>query len=465
MSRELSLIKNTAIFAVGNVGSKLLVLLLLPICTYFIDPSGVGVYDLLYSLLEVLKPVAVLAIPESLFRWLLDKDANRRGVFASWTPLFVVLLLAFTFLYVAVWSLLRFNDAALVYALIVSGVVYMSLQFATRGLHNNKLFAIQGIVYSIALCSASLLFVIPLGLDYRGMLLGILVGNLVSSVLMIVIQRKDFKFSFKDRNLAQSKEMLRYSALLLPNSLCWWLINGFSRVLVVGVLGLAANGVFAIAARFPTALTMLSNIFQQAWTEQAVGEFDATDRNEYFTKIFRLYSRIVLSIAIVLIPFTKLFIDLFLDSGYTEACNYIGLLYLSGVFNAFSSFFGTGYFCGKDTKGAASTTVVGALVSCGLSVALIFPFGLLGVVVGMLAGQMTMWMVRIRQSSSYFMIHIDWVQIVIGVVICLLFSGAVIFVSDQTAVALLFLGAVVAVLLSWDILKSAFRKCARFSRE
>ena len=90
MGRKEALIKNTAIFAIGNIGSRVLVILILPFCTYYIDPTGMGIYSLIYSLLEVLKPASVLGLPDALFRWLLDKGANRRHILSSWTSMFLV---------------------------------------------------------------------------------------------------------------------------------------------------------------------------------------------------------------------------------------------------------------------------------------------------------------------------------------------------------------------------------------
>ena len=461
MSRESLLVKNTAIFAVGNLGSKLLVLLLLPFCTYYINPSGMGYYDLLYSILEVLKPIAVLAIPESLFRWLLDKGANVRSVFASWTTMFLVLVGIFSVLYAVIWFVVGFSDALIMYLLVLTGVCYMSLQFATRGLHNNKLFALQGIVYSLVLCLSSLLYVIPLRLDYFGLLLGILTGNVVACVLMTVTQWRSLGFSFSERNREIRNQMFKYSALLLPNTICWWLVNSFGRVIVTFFLGAAANGIFAIAGRFPMALNMVSSIFQQAWTEQAVGEFDSDDRDQYFTKIFHLYSKLILSLAIVLIPFTKLFIDLFLEASYSEACNYIGLLYLGSAICSFSSFFGTSYLCGKDTKGAATTTVFGAIVNCVVGIALVIPFGINGVAIGMVVSQATIWLIRVRQSNSFFSITIDWKWIIAGVGFCLVLAIVTPFMDDFAAAIALICCVVIAVLFNREIISSIF---ARFKK-
>lgn len=458
MSRERTLARNTAIFGIGNVGSKVLVLLLLPFCTYYIDQSGIGTYDFIYSLLEVLKPIAALAIPESLFRWLLDRDSDRRKIFASWLLLFFVLLASFSVIYWTAWWVFDFSDSILMYALIVTGVCYLALQCATRGLHNNRLFATQGVVYAVVMCVTSLLFVIPLGLGYHGMLLGVLVGNSVASGFMYLAQRREISFSLRRWDPETCRDMLRYSVFLLPNTLCWWLINGFSRVLVVGVLGVAANGVFAIASRFPTALTTVAGIFQQAWCEQAVGELRSTDRDTYFSKIFCLYSKAILSVTLLLIPTTALFVNLALGPEYADVNHFIGVLYLSSVFNAFSGFFGTGYFCGKDTKGAASTTVLGAVVSCAFGLATIGPLELYGVAIGMLLGQVALWFARLRQSSRYFKIIVDWKSLLLGLAACTLLAVCIPYLNTLGTLVLLPICFVATLLYNKELVVFLWRK-------
>lgn len=436
MSRESSLAKNAVIFAIGNFGSKLLVLLILPFCTYYIEPSGMGTYDLIYTLVEALKPIAVLAVPESLFRWMLDKGSNIKLVLSSWTRMALVIFGAFTVIYGCIWYFVRFQDALMLYLLIASGVVYLGMQFATRGLHNNALFALQGIVYSVALCASSLLSVIVFDLDYQGLLLGIIIGNITASAIMIIFQRGELRFDFGKRSSTMQREMFRYSAMLLPNSISWWVVNGFGRIIVTVCLGVAANGVFAIASRFPMALNMIATIFQQAWTEQAIGEYDSADRNAYFSSIFKTYSRLMVSATLLLIPCTKLFIDFFLDPTYHEASNYIGLLYLSSALCAFSSFFGTGYLCGKDTKGAASTSIFGAVANCLLSILLVGQFGMFGVAGGMAFSQGLIWALRIRHSSMYFSIKIDWPWIIGGLSLCAILSVLMPLASDLFTILL-----------------------------
>lgn len=82
-SHAKALIKNTGIFAIGTFGSKILTLLIIPLCTHYIATDDMGVYDMVYTIIALLQPIAVLAIPESLFRWVIDAKADKKSVYST----------------------------------------------------------------------------------------------------------------------------------------------------------------------------------------------------------------------------------------------------------------------------------------------------------------------------------------------------------------------------------------------
>ncbi len=408
MGKNTALVKNIRIFAIGNFGSKVLIFLVVPFFTYYINPNGMGVYDVIYAAVQLLQTVAVLAIPEALFRWLLDEDIDTKAVLSNWARLFSILFLLFSILYPIIWALFRFSDPVIIYLLIATGSIYVGLQFATRGLHNNKLFAIQGIVYSVSLCLASAIFVILLDLDYQGLLYSMLTGNIVAIAVMLFAQKSDLSVNLKSIDKPLSLAMLKYSVLMLPNTLSWWVISSLGKITILLVLGTYANGIYAISSRFPSVLFMLSTVFQQAWNEHAVSEYESDDRNRHFSQVFSTYARLLLGATILLIPATKLIIELLLSSSYNEASDYIGILYIGAVFAAFSYFFGTDYICRKDSKGAATTTIVGAIINCVLSVILVVPLGIYGIAISYSLSQLATWLLRYKHYRDYVDIEVNW---------------------------------------------------------
>lgn len=452
MSRSERLIKSTLIFAVGTFGSKVLVMLIIPFCTHYIDTVGMGTYDLIYTASELLKTTAVLCIPEALFRWIVEKTDNYESMLSTWVALFLGLILFFSAAYWAVWAIVGFRDSLILYSMICTGALYLGIQFGVRGVHRNKLFAVQGILYAVVLCFVSYILVVPLSMGYFGMLLGILSATIATSIFCIAMSPELRKVHIRYISFVDMRKMLRYAVPLIPNQVSWWCITSLGRFAIATFLGVAANGVYAVASRFPSAVTMLSTIFQQAWQEQAVLEYSSKDRDMFFTRVFSSLARVLSSALLVLLPATAAFILLFTDSAYHSAKDLTSVLYIGALFSAFSSFFGTLYMCSVKTEGAASTTIVGAVIAAILNISLVVPLGLLGVGVAVTISQFAVWVVRIIQTKKYACIDVPW-STLLPLLIAIAFQAVVISITSSLVVllTLMIAGCVAFALLNKDL--------------
>lgn len=411
-SHAKNLLKNTGIFAIGTFGSKILTLLIIPLCTHYIATGDMGVYDMVYTVVALLQPIAVLAIPESLFRWIIDDNTDKKSIYSTWLGLFVGLTVSFSAVYWLCWVVFRFSNAPLMYALVVLGCLYQSFQYGTRGLHNNKLFAISGVVYSLVYCLGCYLLVAKLQVGYQGLLYAMLAATCVASLFLVIPQRELRFFAVSGVDLSVAWEMLRYSLFLLPNQLSWWAMTMLGRLIIVGFMGYSANGVFSVAMKFPSALSMVSNVFTPAWQEQAVMLFSRKNKDAYFSKVFNQYALLLVTLLIPGVPLTKLFVQIAMDSAYHSCFDVVALLYLGAVLNALSAFAGVLYMCARDTKGAATTTLAGALVNIVLSLVLVPTIGLMGAALGNLIGNATILVIRLRQTDKYCSLRVDWWKLI-----------------------------------------------------
>lgn len=426
-SRAKKLIKNTGIFAIGTFGSKILTLLIIPLCTHYIATADMGVYDVAYTVVALLQPIAVLAIPESLFRWIIDEKVDKRAVYSTWLTLFIALSAVFTVVFWVCWLIIGFGDALLMYVLVILSCLYQSFQYGTRGLHNNRLFAVSGILYAVVYCAVCFGLVVVLDVGYRGLLCAMLVGTIVASALLLAAQRELRSFALSGIDCVLAKEMLGYSLFLLPNQLSWWAMTMLCRVIIVGFMGYSANGIFSVAMKFPSALSMISSIFTPAWQEQAIMLFDSDEKDAYFSKVFNQYAVLLLTLLIPGVPLTKLFVRVAMAPAYYSCFDVVAVLYLGAAVNALSSFVGVLYLCAKDTKGAASTTILGAVANTVLSMVLVPLVGLLGAALGNLVGNAVILVARLTQTRKYCVLRVKWAK-------CLCFAVLVIASSMLTAV-------------------------------
>src|SRR5690606_38997750 len=155
-------------------------------------------------------------------------------------------------------------------------------------------------------------------------------------------------------------------------------INSANRYLILYFLGEENNGIYAMSNRIAMALYAVNSIFNLAWQESAISEFDKENKDKFYSEIFNKYFILQISVIILMIPLSKLFVLFFVSEEFIDSCKYMPLLLIGVAFASFSAFFGTGYLSAKKTIGAFSTTIYGAIVNIVLSFLLIPLLGLHG---------------------------------------------------------------------------------------
>ena len=86
VSRWRKFVGDMGVYAVGNLGAKVLTFLMVPLYTYFIpDTSEFGYFDICLTATFLLTPLVTLGLRDGVFRFLLDApdDAARRRVVST----------------------------------------------------------------------------------------------------------------------------------------------------------------------------------------------------------------------------------------------------------------------------------------------------------------------------------------------------------------------------------------------
>ena len=82
MNRSTKFINDIFIYAIGNLGSKLITFLLVPLYTYYISPDDFGYYDIVLTLTFLAMGFITFQLRDGTFRFLLDNEDEytRKGV-------------------------------------------------------------------------------------------------------------------------------------------------------------------------------------------------------------------------------------------------------------------------------------------------------------------------------------------------------------------------------------------------
>ena len=149
MSREKSLAKNTIIIGIGNICTKLITFLLLPLYTGALSTAEYGTVDLLNTLISLLVPIITFQVEQAVFRNLIEVRGNQKeqkSIISSSIVSVILQCIVFVFFYFLIT--LFVNNNYRIYLMInIIAYIFASLflQMA-RGLGNNKQYAIGSFI-------------------------------------------------------------------------------------------------------------------------------------------------------------------------------------------------------------------------------------------------------------------------------------------------------------------------------
>lgn len=404
--RSKALIVGTLIYAIGNFGTKILSFIIVPLYTYYINPSDLGDYDLVLTTVSLLTPLLTLQITDAAYAWMMRKqEESREYIMAVYKFMIVTVVISSVIIFV-INVFIPILYCYYFVALLLFGRVFGILQKLLRGLKNQKLFAISGVVYTTIFLFLNLFQVVILHYGVVSLFQSSIIAYGIATVLIFICEKRLRFFDLKLGKSGTVKEMLRFSTPLVPNQLSWWIINSSDRYIVRFFLGSVANGIYSISYKFPSLLQLIFNVFYDSWQDMALTDSDK-DPGSYYSKIFELYYKFAFSFLIFLIPFTKIFVRVFMSVDYVTSANYISFLYLGTVFQAFSSFFGVGYLKNNKTRQIAYTSLIGAICNAAINIMLIKFWGLYAASISTFVGFLVMFIIRAIQTKDVMKIEVN----------------------------------------------------------
>ena len=403
------LAKNTVIYMIGNLGSKILQVLILPLLTAVLLTEEYGYYDLIVTTINLITPIATLQLVEAMFRYLFGgSEEEKRVTISSVTAALVVgmTILAAVIALIQMFGI-DLKYPFLIYLNYITNILFDYMQKIARCQQRNSLVAVSGVINTSVMLAVEAMALLVFKMRVDGMLLANCVSYFVAVLYLEYKLRIEEYLSIAAVNVKRVKELLKYSLPLVPNSVCWWVVSACDRYVISFFLSISANGIYSIAGKFSQMLSMITSVFQMAWQESSIIESDKATRDEFYTKTFDSYMRFLLSGYVVLLPIIRLAMPFLVAEEYRIGYLYNPLLLLGAVFSAFSQFYGSAYLAFKKTGGALSTTIIAAIINVTVGTCLISKIGLYAPALGTTCAFLAQWLLRANQMKDYFRVKIN----------------------------------------------------------
>ncbi len=357
-----TLLDNTFLLSLGTFGSKILTFVMVRFYTGVLTPSDYGTADLIMQTANLLLPVVSLGITNGVFRFALDRKEHRKSIFSA--GLYTILLGSLILL--AAGPLLSRSEdlheyVELICAYTLASCLHSLCAQYIRAEGKTALFAGQGIFNTALVIWFNILFLQVFRLGVFGYVMSVVVADGICTGYL-VLREKLWKLLVPKPDDSVTKAMLRYSIPLIPATIFWWITSVSDRYMVTWFLGAEANGLYAVACKIPTILSLLSTIFMEAWQFSAISE--ATGDREvhirFYSQVWGFFLSAMVLVGSVMIVLCRLEIRVLAARSYYAAWQYVPVLAMAMVFSAFSSFMNSVYVVMEKSHLSLWTAVWGA---------------------------------------------------------------------------------------------------------
>ena len=259
-------------YAFANSIEALVPLLLAPILTRMLDPTGYGVWVLFITYATFMRPVVGLTTQDAIRMRFLDLDQKQLDQFTH-TALFVmVTLAAFVSLVAVVFgdfleTATKFPGAwmiSIVVAALLYEVFYMVL--ALQQFHNRRKEFLLTQVIQAVLSMGFIVGFLMSGWDWRGVVLGRMAGMAIAAAYSLYTLGFTLPTLFRVPQRSFYRNIASFGVLYWPAGAVVMVVGTTDKVVAAHYLGVEASAMYGVAALFASAFWMVNYSFVMAWT-------------------------------------------------------------------------------------------------------------------------------------------------------------------------------------------------------
>lgn len=382
MSKYKSLMTDTMLFALGNLGSKFILFFLLPIYTYTMSKAEYGTVEYIETLTNLIYPIVSLVIYEAILRFTISQMEKKEEILLVG----IIILLISSVLTVIATTVISDNSIIAEWKWFLCGNIIISMFFQLfmaylKAIGKIKIYAILSMTSTFALALLNIVFLVIFKLGIVGYLFALLSSRTIICVWVIT-------FGGICKGLLHTRistkllvRMVNYSAPLVINNVSWWIMQSLDKLMIKEILNMDALGLYTAASKIPALINMFVTIFSQAWRLSAIREYDSSKDMNFYSIILKIYSCFIPLVAFIIILLAKPFMKVYVSSEYFDAWLFIPLLVVGAAFSALSAFYESIYNALEKSARCMVTAIIAAMINFVLNYLMIPRIGIMGAVI------------------------------------------------------------------------------------
>jgi O-antigen/teichoic acid export membrane protein len=412
---------DSLLYALMNVGTKLIAFLMLPIFTTYLGKEQMGVLENTDAFTSMLTFLVIFGTDSALAFYFFDTEKKELKISYVQTVLQFRLAISLLCLIGSViggeWvSVLvtgktgySFVVIAAMVTLVLESVITLVLTYYRYEFKVKKV-----VIYTVLRLGGAALFAYIFLKMWMEEVDVIYYGrNIAAGVIVLLLLPELFKLLRIKIDKDQLRAILKYAAPLVPASLAFWVIATSNRFFLTYFEGLGSAGIYGVAVKFATVITLLTSSIQMAWRPYTMSIKERPDAEKIFAKfsIIILVGGIIGLLGIAtLIPY--IFKFMISDPDFFSASHYIALLSAGTFLNFYYLIISVGLFIKKETKYISVYFIAAAVISLILNLVLIPWLSLWGAALAVVISYLFACVMIFRKSQQIYYIPLPTCKMV-----------------------------------------------------
>ena len=383
---------NSVIYSISGLLMKCFSFFLLPLYTSYLSTDDYGITSIATSFVGAMSYIIAFSLFSAVMRFYVDlkDDVEKLKRFYGTIILFVfgsgiawmgviTLLQDFICEYVFVGE--EFFPVVFVCSLSTifncQHMIYDNMLKSQQRAMKSSSISLGYFLLSIVL---NILFVVPLKMGARGVIIATFLANLIYTVyfLIDIIVSHQVTWCLDAKLL---KTALKYSMPIMPHNLSTQITMLVSKTLIGGVDTLGALGLYSVASQFGNIADTIQVYVNNAygpWLYEKLHE-GAEGYKKSIRNIVNMISMVIGLFFLGIALFAEDYIKLFLEKSYVGACQYVPLVVLVfAIKTAYYFYVNILFYYKKASRILFSATLSSSIVNVILSVVFIPLYGVFG---------------------------------------------------------------------------------------
>ena len=427
--------KDTFIYSLGNISTKIIGLILLPLYTEKLPVADYGILGTVEITIQILIAAFSLSLSQGLNRWYWDKKYRNKQksiFFTTQATLFlgslVMLLLLLPFTDTFSQALLYSKEYTYIITLLL---ISAALQIQARNVlslmrlqRKPLLFSVTNIIKLLITLGLTIYFIVGLK---RG-IEGILEAQIIGFILFIMINIK-FIINNSTPVFERSilKEMIVFSYPLAISAVSGTLLTVTDRYAVTHIKGLSEMGLYTLAFKIANALKIfIINSLASALMPLKFQMMDKPDSKRFYSKIMTYTAFGFILLLLILSLFSQEVIKVVAQkSAYWSAYQLVPILCFAQLFELLRRNANFGLIIEKKTKIISSLMIFVSILNIGINILLVSYFGTFGGATATLLTQILFFIFIYHFAQKHYPISYEIKKIMLMT----LLAGAIVIVS------------------------------------